>query len=496
MRNRDYFQNNQINQFNEIIDEDGLNDMRYFPINNLDIIKEQSKYSVCKIVKENNHCGTGFICLIPFPSKAKQIPVLITCNHVLLNEDIKYGKAIQLIFIFKSITLYVDKLRRIYTNNYYDITIIEIKEDDDGFDRIHINNILELDYDIMNKEELNNIYKNESIYIIHYPLASIASFSYGLIQNIDSNNVIIEYKGGTNNGSSGAPIFNLTKFKVIGIHRGKEKINDNKLGIILRKPIEEFYSIEKYKPIEDFFAKKKHKKENSLSNINCTFHISEKKKNNKGKKPVDGYNQCNKKSEINLKIKVSTKDIDKKVYFLDNTNFADWFTKKRHFHDFLKELDESNTKVYINGNEIKYNKYFIPKVEGIYDIKIVINIKMKNCSFMFSDCGNITEIDLSSFDASDATDISHMFYECYLLKNINFRNFNTNSVVNMSYMFVKCTRLEELDISSFNINKVDLEKNMKDLFLDCKSLLTVIVNNDSSAKIKKKLKPYVNLIII
>ena len=170
--------------------------------------------------------------------------------------------------------------------------------------------------------------------------------------------------------------------------------------------------------------------------------------------------------------------------------------KKRHFHDFLTELNESNTKVYINGNEIKYNKFFIPKVEGIYDIKIVINIKMKNCSFMFSDCGNITEIDLSSFDASEATDISHMFYECYLLRSINFKNFNTNNVVNMSYMFVKCTRLEELDISSFNINKINLENSMKDLFLDCKSLTTVVVNKDSSDKIRKKLKPYVSLILI
>ena len=212
MNNRD---NNdyQLKQLYENNDENELNYMRYFPIKNLDIIKEQSEYSVCKIVKENKHCGTGFLCLIPFPSKAKQLPVLLTCNHVLLNEDIEYGKEIQLIFNVKTITLYIDKSRRIYTNNNkYDVTIIEIKEDVDGFDRIHINNILELDYDIMNKEYLNNVYRYESIYIIHYPLASVANFSYGIIQMIDSNNITIEYKGGTNNGSSGAPIINLNKF--------------------------------------------------------------------------------------------------------------------------------------------------------------------------------------------------------------------------------------------------------------------------------------------
>ena len=66
----------------------------------------------------------------------------------------------------------------------------------------------------------------------------------------------------------------------------------------------------------------------------------------------------NKKNEIYLKIKIHKKEINKKVYYLDNTNYISWHTKKKHFHDYLKELNEQNTKVYINDKEIKYNKYF------------------------------------------------------------------------------------------------------------------------------------------
>ena len=76
----------------------------------------------------------------------------------------------------------------------------------------------------------------------------------------------------------------------------------------------------------------------------------------------------------------------------------------------MKELNESNTKVYINDKEIKYTKYFRPTKEGIYNIKIKFNIKIKDCSFMFHNCVNIISIDLSSFDASCATDISYTFF--------------------------------------------------------------------------------------
>ena len=42
----------------------------------------------------------------------------------------------------------------------------------------------------------------------------------------------------------------------------------------------------------------------------------------------------------------------------------------------------------------------IPKKDGLYDIKIAIDIKMKDISFMFADCDNILSVDLSSFDSS------------------------------------------------------------------------------------------------
>ena len=93
--------------------------------------------SICKINNEKT-IGTGFLCLIPFPDSLSILRVLITCNHVL--NDLKIGNEIKLIFDRKEKIIIIDKLRRAYTNKEYDITIIELKENE--FD---IQNYLKID---------------------------------------------------------------------------------------------------------------------------------------------------------------------------------------------------------------------------------------------------------------------------------------------------------------------------------------------------------------
>ena len=66
-----------------------------------------------------------------------------------------------------------------------------------------------------------------------------------------------------------------------------------------------------------------------------------------------------------------------------------------HNHDNLKELNEYNTELYINDKKMKYKKYFKPEKEGIYSIILKININIKDCSYMFSYCNKLTDIDLT-----------------------------------------------------------------------------------------------------
>ena len=136
------------------------------PINILETIIEQSKKSICKIKCKKGGYGTGFFCIIPFPDKFHQLPVLMTNNHVIDKEGIIKGNKIQFTINNDKINveIIIDEIRRIYTNEKYDITIIEINEND----KLDMNSFLEIDYQIY-KDNLNDIYKDKSIYLIGHP---------------------------------------------------------------------------------------------------------------------------------------------------------------------------------------------------------------------------------------------------------------------------------------------------------------------------------------
>ena len=385
--------------------------------NQMKKIMEQMDKSICKIEKKDI-TGTGFICIIPNPDKYHRIPVLFTCNHVLGNDDIKPGKEIKLIFNEEEKKLKIDNSRKIYTSNEngYDVTIIELKEED----KFNQNDLLEIDNDIYKEDNIENLYKDKSIYIIHYPKGKEVKHSIDSIIKIEKDR--LHYKCSTEDGSSGAPILNLDTYNVVGFHLGANKDYDYNIGIIIKTPINKF---------NELFPSKI------------------------------------KKNEILLTLKVEEEDINKKIYFLDNTDYVDKETNQKHSHYNLKELNEKNVKIYIDEKEYKYSKFFKPKGEGIYKIKIKFDIRMTNCSCMFYNCNNLRSIDLSSFETNYVSNMTCMFSNCNKLREINLSFFNTQNVTNMSAMFSDCNKLKDIDLSSFNTEKVT---NMSAMFSNCDKL--------------------------
>ena len=129
---------------------------------------------------------------------------------------------------------------------------------------------------------------------------------------------------------------NLLNNKIIGIHKqGSMKFKRNK-GTYLKYPINEF--INQIKSNENNLI---------ISNI---------------------------KNELEIKLKIEEKDINKKIYFLDNTDYIETKSKIKHYHENLKEINESNVDLYINNYKYKYKKYFIPDKVGIYKIKLIFKI--------------------------------------------------------------------------------------------------------------------------
>ena len=168
------------------------------------------------------------------------------------------------------------------------------------------------------------------------------------------------------------------------------------------------------------------------------------------------YNKIKKKviknNEIKLVLNIGKEDINKDIYFLKGSYLdSDSF---EYGNECLNNLDESNCELYINNIKNKFQKYFRPEKEGIYNIRIKFNNQIEDCSGMFYECYNLINIDLSSFDTENVTNMKCMFSKCKNLENIDLSSFDTKNVIDMSEMFNECKKLVNIDLSSFNTSKV------------------------------------------
>ena len=209
-------------------------------------IIEQMKKSICKI-KIDQTQGTGFFCKIPFPDHKHMLPVLFTAYHVIdyefwNKEDAKIVLEIKANPNIKELNL-KDKNRIIYTNIDYDITLIELKAEDNISDLLELDDII-VD-DIISDKNKNKIFIEENIYILEYPIGEL-NYSTGILNNIyEDNKYHFTHTCGTGYGSAGSPILNVKANRVIGIHHSKVNNKRYGLGTFLNYPLKEFISLHK-----------------------------------------------------------------------------------------------------------------------------------------------------------------------------------------------------------------------------------------------------------
>ena len=126
--------------------------------------------------------------------------------------------------------------------------------------------------------------------------------------------------------------------------------------------------------------------------------------------------------------------------------------------------------IYINGimQDIIEYKYYFNQTENI--VELIWKNNINNCSYMFSKCSNITEIDLSNFNTSNVEFMQSMFSDCSSLISLNLSNFNTSKVKRLDSMFYKCSSLISLNLSNFDTSKV---YSMGYMFYYCSSLTSL-----------------------
>ena len=219
----------------EVIDEGYIpGTPKAIPINESNYQDQADK--ICNII--GNKIGTGFFCKIKY--KGEEVPVLITNYHVVDDDFLRKNSELKFYINGKSYMINIDSNSKIYSSirDKYDIMIIRLEEG-------KIDNYLEIDENIF-KENSENQYEKEGIYILHYPKGGKAKVSEGKgllnIINTDYNSIHFCH---TEQSSSGAPILSILTNKVIAIHRGGIKENGEFIynyGTFLKFPLNELKS--------------------------------------------------------------------------------------------------------------------------------------------------------------------------------------------------------------------------------------------------------------
>ena len=316
-------------------------------IKKTETILDQMKTCVCKI-NNGQIEGTGFFTKLPF--KKELISVLITSNHILGENEISPGKNITVSLNNNKITkkIIIDSKRKTYTNIDYDTTIIELNEKDD------IKDYLILDKQILKrinseKDEIIVNKENASIYILNY--AEEMFVSYGLLNNIDGNQ--ISHKCDTKEGSSGSPILSLETNEVIGVN-GESSKNNYKfnIGIFLVEPLIKFLS-----NFKNTFSSKLNIDESQIKPHNIEQNID--------RIYNDIKKYFNTERDIINKLNIQKQNCQYQGFLVDKNWVDNW---KRYSHyDYIKNnyLDKKNKddkliKKYIidkqNNDNLNYNE--------------------------------------------------------------------------------------------------------------------------------------------
>ena len=277
-----------------------------------------------------------------------------------------------------------------------------------------------------------SLYENNHIYILNYNEdKQYSTVSYGYLVKQVRQFLVYSCKM----SSVGEPIINLENNKVIGM---TVKKRDNYIGTFLKSASDEINKI---------------------------------------------------KNQIRISLSLEFDNLDNKIYFLNNIEeIKNKDEIKKNYFD-LKELNENNVKLYINGVKYKYQKYFTPKKRGKYNITLKFYEKIKDCSFMFYNCKEITSIDLSKFDNNKITNMNSMFGGCYSLKYIDFYSMDTKNVIDMAKMFDGCYNLNNLNLFDFNTEKVI---NMKKMFNGCSNLESIDLTNFNTKNVTDMSSMFMN----
>ena len=141
-------------------------------------------------------------------------------------------------------------------------------------------------------------------------------------------------------------------------------------------------------------------------------------------------------------------------------------------------------KVYLNTNSsmIFFSGDSEQKIKNILELDLskFDTSRVTNMSHMFNGMRNLTTLNLSNFNTSNVTNMGGMFFNMTNLTAFNFSNFDTSKVTDMGSMFYGMSSLTTLDLSNFNTSQVTI---MGGMFFNMTNLTTLNLSNFDTSNV-------------
>ena len=183
--------------------------------------------------------------------------------------------------------------------------------------------------------------------------------------------------------------------------------------------------------------------------------------------------------------------LDSMFYFcqqLESLELKNWNTESvQTAYQFLWHCEklESIDVSSFNTSECRNMCRMFGECHNLTEIKGLENFdtrKSEGFAAMFQGNGKIKEINVSSFDTSNASFLHYMFAGCSSLERIiGIENFNTSKNRTFQNMFSQCSSLESIDVSLFDTSSSD---SFNGMFQYCGKLTELDLSNFDSSKIK------------
>ena len=142
---------------------------------------------------------------------------------------------------------------------------------------------------------------------------------------------------------------------------------------------------------------------------------------------------------------------------------------------YKKTWGENEYELNSGENQPKWNTHNSKISKVVFEASFA-NARPTNCYAWFRNFENLKQIEgIENLNTANVTDMSYMFKNCSNLAELDVTHFNTAKVTTMNGMFCGCSNLTELDLTHFNTENVTY---MWLMFSYCESLTTIYVSDD------------------